>query len=514
MGKDRLVSFVSVLSVGICCVCVMTGVVPAFAAQEAVPTAPAAQAATDGGFEGAIERVALNAGKGVVSISAEQNAKMGGRRYYFRSPDGGGSPFGGKGSDNDEFFRRFFDDFFGGMPEREYKRVGLGSGFIIDPQGFILTNQHVIDEADRITVTLPDGREFKAEVKGQDPRSDLAVIKIDATDLPAVKIGDSSDLHIGQWVVAIGNPFGFAMQNPEPTVTAGVISALHRSLGRAMSHDKDYNDLIQTDAAINPGNSGGPLVNLRGEVVGINVAIFSTTGGNQGIGFAIPVNSAKRILTRLIAGKPIQYGWLGLTVQDLTQDLARYFGLSEKNGVLVVSVVADGPADKAGIREGDIIVRIGDTRVNSVKELLNVVGVSDIGKKLPVRLLRDKKETVMEVVIGVRPGEEDLAPGQEEVIPRPGAASIWRGVAVEELDSEAARRFSLETKEGVVVVAVKSGSPADDAGLSAGDVIVEINRQKVSNLAGYQKAVKGLKGDVLVRTTRGYFVVKETSGEK
>ena len=216
------------------------------------------------------------------------------------------------------------------MPDRDYKQVGLGSGVIIDSSGYILTNQHVIDQADKIKVTLSDGREFKGEIKGQDARSDLAVIKIVAKDLPAVELGNSEKLRIGEWVVAIGNPFGFALEGAEPTVTVGVISALHRSLGKILSRNRDYTDLLQTDAAINPGNSGGPLVNLKGEVVGINVAIFSTSGGYQGIGFAIPINAAKRIISQLIAGKEVLYGWLGITIQDLTEDMAKYFGLSIK----------------------------------------------------------------------------------------------------------------------------------------------------------------------------------------
>jgi serine protease Do len=251
-------------------------------------------------MEDAVINVANTAGKAVVSISAERTTKVStGRRFVYRSPFGE-SPFG-----EDEFFRKFFDDFFGQMPEREYKQFGLGSGVIVDPQGYILTNEHVIDGADKIKVTLPDGREFKAELKGEDPRADLAIIKINAHNLPAAAWGDSDNLRIGQWVVAIGNPFGFALQNPEPTVTAGVISALHRSIGKSVGRDRDYNDLIQTDAAINPGNSGGPLVNLKGEIVGINVAIFTTSGGYQGIGFAIPSNAAKRIMSNLIQGKKI-----------------------------------------------------------------------------------------------------------------------------------------------------------------------------------------------------------------
>jgi len=296
---------------------------------------PSTPASLEGfNMEDAIINVANTTGKSVVSVSTEHTTKVGGtKRYYFGSPFGE-SPFG-----EDDFFRRFFNDFFGEMPEREYKQLGLGSGVIIDPEGYILTNEHVIGGADKITVTLSDGRELKGEIKGVDQRSDLAIIKINARNLPVATLGDSSNLKIGQWVVAIGNPFGFALQNSEPTVTAGVISALHRSLGRGLSQDKDYNDLIQTDAAINPGNSGGPLVNLKGEVVGINVAIFSTSGGYQGIGFAIPVNNAKRVISRLIEGKKILYGWLGVTVQDLTDDLIKHFGLPDKNGALVAKVL-------------------------------------------------------------------------------------------------------------------------------------------------------------------------------
>ena len=466
-------------------------------------------------FENAIIKVAESAGKAVVSISAEQTAKTGGGKRYYRFQDNN-SQFGGDNGQDNDVFRKFFDDFFGNMPEREFKRVGLGSGFIMDPEGYILTNQHVVDQADKITVTLPDGREFKAEVKGQDVRSDLAVIKINAKDLPVITMGDSDNLRIGQWVVAIGNPFGFALQNPEPTVTSGVISALHRGLGRTMSSEKNYNDLIQTDAAINPGNSGGPLVNLRGEVVGINVAIFSTTGGSQGIGFAIPANSAKRVVSRLIQGKTIQYGWLGITVQDLTQELAKYFGLSEKNGCLVVSVIPDGPADKAGLKEGDIIRRFGDTAVNSVRELLTAVGNTEVGKKFKVTIVRDKKESMVDVTIGARPSEEDLQGGGEEedgVMPGGPVSASWRGLTVEGLESgaSAGKKLPAGVKEGVVVTQVKPDSAADSSGIVPGDVILEINRQKVFTLADYRKVTKTVRGDALVRAFRGYFIIKEES---
>ncbi len=464
-----------------------------------------AKSETPSSFEGfnmedAVINVANITGKAVVSISTEHTAKIqGGRRYYFSTPFGGSqSPFG-----EDDPFRKFFDDFMGEMPDREYKQMGLGSGVIIDPEGYILTNEHVINDADKITVTLPDGREFQGEIKGRDARSDLAIIKIGVHNLPTASLGDSDNLKIGQWVVAIGNPFGFAMQNPEPTVTAGVISALHRSLGRSVSRDRDYNDLIQTDAAINPGNSGGPLVNLKGEIVGINVAIFSTSGGYQGVGFAIPIDNAKRIISRLIEGKKILYGWLGVTVQDLTDDLAKYFGLPNKNGVLVAKVLEKSPAQKAGIKESDVIKQFDNQAVNNVRELLGMVGKAEVGRKVKVTLLREKKELTLEVEIGERP--ENL---EEMAAAESGISGAWRGLAVEEINPQNTRRFRVEEKKGVVVVEIEPNSPADEAGTIPGDVILEINKQPIKNLADYEKITKGLKGDALFRTARGYFLIK------
>ncbi len=450
-------------------------------------------------IEDAIINVANTTGKAVVSISTEHTAKIkGARRYYFSRPFGGNSPTG-----EEDVFRRFFDDFLGEMPEREYKQAGLGSGVIINPEGYILTNEHVVNDADKITVTLPDGREFKGELKGRDPRSDLAVIKIDATNLPVAALGNSDDLKIGQWVVAIGNPFGFAMQNPEPTVTVGVISALHRTLGRVLSQDKDYNDLIQTDAAINPGNSGGPMVNLRGEIVGINVAIFSTSGGYQGVGFAIPANNAKRIISKLIEGKKILYGWLGVTVQDLTDDLTKYFGLADKKGVLIANVLENSPAQKAGIKEQDVIRQFDNKPANSVKELLNAVAKVEVGRKIKMTVVRDKKELALQVEIGQRP--ENI---EEEGVSEGVSGVAWRGLEAVDLSSNEARGFKAREKEGIVIVSIEPDSPADDSGLMTGEVILEINKQSVKNISDYEKITKDLKGDALIRTSRGYFLVK------
>lgn len=448
-------------------------------------------------IEDAVINVANTTGKSVVSISTEHTTKIkGSRRFYFNYPFGE-SPFG-----EDEFFRRFFDDFFGELPQREYKQMGLGSGVIIDPEGYILTNEHVVNDADKITVTLSDGREFKGEIKGKDSRSDLAIIKINAHNLPLATLGNSDNLKIGQWVIAIGNPFGFALQNPEPTVTAGVISALHRSLGRGLSRDRDYNDLIQTDAAINPGNSGGPLANLKGEIVGINVAIFSTSGGYQGVGFAIPINNAKRIITRLIKGEKVLYGWLGVTVQDLTEDLAKYFGLSDKNGVVVAKVLENSPAQKAGMKESDIITQFDNKTINNVRELLNAVAKTEVGRRVKVVVIREKRSQVLEVEVGSRP--EDI----EEISSR-GVSSNWRGLEVEDLTTQNLQRFRIEGKTGVVVVDVEPDSPADQANIIPGDVILEINKQGIKNMSDYEKVIKGLKGDALIKTVRGYFLVKE-----
>jgi serine protease Do len=452
-------------------------------------------------MEDAVVNVANTAGEAVVSISAEHVTKIGGpRSFRFHGPFGQDSPFG-----EDDLFRRFFDDFFGQIPEREYKQLGLGSGVIIDEEGYILTNEHVVSNAEKIVVTLPDGREFKGEIKGKDARSDLAVIKINARGLPVATLGDSDELKIGEWVVAIGNPFGFALQDAEPTVTAGVVSALHRSLGRAIARNKDLGDLIQTDAAINPGNSGGPLVNLKGEVVGINVAIFSTSGGYQGIGFAIPVNNAKRIISRLIAGKKILYGWLGVTVQDLTDDLAKYFGLADKNGVLIAKVLDASPAQKAGMKDADVIKKFDNKSVNNVRELLTIVGRAEVGRKVKVDLVRDKKPLTLKVVIGERPEDIEALQAQGEGVVTAG----WRGLEVEDLTRNNQRKFGIREAQGALIVSVESGSPGDDAGLVAGDVILEINKRAVKNSAGFQKITRGLKGNVLVRVTRGFFLVKE-----
>jgi serine protease Do len=440
-------------------------------------------------LERAFIKVAEEVGPAVVSISTEHVTKM---RSRFHE-----SPFG-----RDEFFDRFFRDFFGEIPEREFTQRGLGSGVVIDESGYILTNEHVIHEADKITVTLTDGREFNGKVRGKDERSDLAVIKIEADNLPAVRLGDSDKARIGQWAIAIGNPFGYAVQSSKPTLTVGVVSAIDRSLPVSMGMGRDYSGLIQTDAAINPGNSGGPLVNIRGEMIGINVAIFSTTGGYQGVGFAIPINAAKAILDTLIEGRRVLYGWLGVSVQDIDDTLSQYFNLPDKEGVIIANVLPDSPAQIGGLKEGDIIRRFDGKKVNNLKSLLKIVSRTQVGKDVTIRIIRDKKELPITVKIGERPSiEEDV---QAEV----AEDKTWRGMEVADITQEIARRYRIDMVDGVIVTNVEPGTPASEAGIQPGDIIDRINNQIVSNTDEYNKIVALIKSDALVKTSRGFNVIK------
>lgn len=438
--------------------------------------------------ESAFVKVAEKVGPAVVSISTEHIERVRRREYHF-------GPFFG-----DDFFDDFFREFFGETFPGEHRRRGLGSGVIIDKEGYILTNEHVIGGAEKITVTLADGREFKGEIKGTDPRSDLAVIKIEAKNLPVAELGDSDNVRIGQWAIAIGNPFGFAVKSPKPTLTVGVISALDRALPRIGRRERDYTGLIQTDAAINPGNSGGPLVNLEGKVIGINVAIFTTTGGFLGVGFAIPINTAKQIVGRLIEGKKILYGWLGVSIQEIDEGLAGYFKLPDREGALVAKVLEGSPAEEAGFEEGDVIRTFNGYKVRDVRELLKRVGRTEIGKKVEVGVIREGREMTLVTKIGERPAEIDEF----------GEISIdkWRGIEVSEITPEIARRFNVRELSGVIVSDVEVGSSADNAGLKVGDVILEINRYPVKNLSDYKKVTARIKGNALVRTQRGFVVVK------
>lgn len=465
--------------------------------------APTTSLPTDTDFNQAISQVAEIVGPTVVAIRTESVQRYRPRGYFFGNPD------------EDELFERFFEDFFGEIPEREFRRAGFGSGVIIDNHGHILTNEHVVEQADKITVTLADGREVKGILKGTDPRSDLAVIKIHASDLPESKLGDSDQLKIGQWVVAVGNPYGTIFHNPQPTVTAGVISALHRSLPTASHRDSNYTDLIQTDAAINPGNSGGPLVNLNGEIIGINVAIFSTSGGYQGIGFAIPINSAKRIVEQLIAGKKVVYGWIGVSAQDIDHRLAQYFGLKTREGILISKVLSGGPADKAGLKDGDIILVIDNQPITGMTELLKIIGNTPVGNRINVKVLRDKNIFLIPVTVGSRPSFNELSPSESEgptQAPEESEAKQeiqWRGLKVRNIPPEIDDHIRRDAAKGIFIVDITENSPSQEAGLRKGDIITSVNKNMISGLGDFDKAVKKSQGDCLIRTLRGYFVVKE-----
>ncbi|MBI2495677.1 MAG: trypsin-like peptidase domain-containing protein, partial [Candidatus Omnitrophica bacterium] len=355
-------------------------------------------------LQSAFIRIGQQVGPAVVSISTEQIERV---KQYFRV-----HPFfGGPG---EEPFEDFFRQFYGDVPDRELRRFGLGSGVVIDQGGLILTNEHVVADAEKITVTLADGRDFVGTVKGKDARSDLAVVKIDAKKLPVAALGDSSTVKTGQWAVALGNPFGLIGAGPsvralgaEPTLTVGVVSALNRQLPRVSRSDprsdRDYAGLIQTDAAINPGNSGGPLLNLQGEVIGVNVAIFTSSRGFEGIGFAIPINKAKGILSTLIEGKKVVYGWLGIQIQDITDDVAEYYGLTDREGVLVYQVLPESPASKGGMKDGDIVKAYDGRPIHHSRELIEMVSGTQSGRRASVDILRDGKRQTLQVEVGERP---------------------------------------------------------------------------------------------------------------
>jgi serine protease Do len=409
----------------------------------------------------------------VVNISTVQVSEGG---QGFSSPFGEEDPFS-------EFWRRFFG---GPIPRGPQQQRSLGSGFIIDSDGSILTNNHVVENAQKIVVKLSDEREFEAKVVGKDPKTDIAVVKIDARgSLPIVSLGDSDRLEVGEWVMAIGNPFGL-----DSTITAGIVSAKGRHIGAG-----PYDDFIQTDASINPGNSGGPLINLRGEVVGINSAIFSRTGGNIGIGFAIPINLAKELLPQLKGKGKVTRGYLGVLIQKVTPDIAESLGLEKARGALVANVSKDGPADRAGIKVGDVIIEFDGKEIKDSNELPIIVARTAVNKKARLKVLRDKKEVTLAVAVGELKEEEVVASTEEK-----GEL----GLAVQRVTPEMAESLGLERAEGVVITGITQGGPADEAGLRRGDVILEIDRKPVRNLADYKKAIGERKGKgILFLVRRG-----------
>jgi serine protease Do len=397
------------------------------------------------------------------------------------------SPFYGDPFFGDPFRRRFFGEEFGRRaPRREQHEFGEGSGVIISPDGYVITNNHVVEGADELTVHLADKRRFKAKVVGTDPRTDLALLKIDETGLPALPWGDSSKLKVGELVLAVGSPFGLTQ-----TVTMGIISAV----GRANMGIVDYEDFIQTDAAINPGNSGGALVNLRGELIGIPTAIFSQTGGYMGIGFAIPSKMAKTVVSRLQTDGKVVRGWIGISIQELTADLAKEFGVNKDiKGVLVSDVLEDGPAARAKVERGDIITAFNDTPVTDPSQLRMLVADTAPGTAVKLSVLRDNRPRDITVTVGELPKEVASAG-------KAGGDHALAGITVEPAPPE---RFGRRA-EGVRVADVDPQSPAALAGLQPGDIIREINRKPVKSVEDFERITGRLRAGerVLLLVTRG-----------
>jgi serine protease Do len=379
----------------------------------------------------------------------------------------------GEGFGEDFFKGSPFEDFFkkrGQQPQKQ-RQVGEGSGVIVDAQGNILTNRHVVANADKLTVRLFDGRELKGTVRGSDPKTDLAVVRVEANDLPVAMLGDSDKIQVGEWAIAIGNPFGL-----EETVTVGVISAKGRSgLGTGT-----YEDFLQTDASINPGNSGGPLVNIEGEVIGINAMIIQP---GQGIGFAIPINLAKSIMTQLIEKGKVVRPWVGIGLQDLTEDLMKSFKVKGKEGALISQVFDRSPAEKAGFKVGDIVTDIDGVAIKSSQDVVREVLKKNVGQKIRFTVLREGKQVQLSVTAAEMPAE------RTEGKASPRESKEWLGLHVAPLSPDTAKQSGRSSLEGVLVEAVEPGSSAQNAGIQKGDVILEVNRQKIKNQDDYENAM-------------------------
>jgi serine protease Do len=408
---------------------------------------------------------------GVVNIQVVKKVK----NVNFAFGNSPGNPFG-----DESPFGRFFE----GNPSGDQKQEGVGSGFIVSQDGYIITNNHVVEDADQIKVKLANGKEYDAKVVGRDPKTDLAIVKIDgAKDLHPLSLGNSEDLKVGSWVVAIGSPFGL-----EQTVTQGIVSGKGRVIGSG-----PYDDFIQTDASINPGNSGGPLVNMKGEVIGINAAI---NPNGQGIGFAIPIDMAKAVIPQLEQKGSVTRGWLGIGIQEITPALQKSFGLKDKEGVLVADVFKGSPAEKAGIERGDVILRFDGKEIAESKDLPRIVASTPVGETVNIKLLRDGK--IVERTVKVGEMEE-----KTEAAQLPSRKSL--GITVQELTPEIARDLNLKRETGVVVTSVEPGSSAADAGIQTGDVIQEVNRKPVKDVQDFSQKIAQAKSqdNVLLLIQRG-----------
>ncbi|WP_022668801.1 DegQ family serine endoprotease [Desulfospira joergensenii] len=436
-------------------------------------TALPALAAKDHGsvmIPASFSTLAEKAKTGVVNIQTVKTVQGGGRvyRHFF------GNPFG-----NQQGMEDFFAPFFNQRPMNR-KEQSLGSGFIISKDGYIVTNNHVIKDADQIKVILYDSKEYDGEIVGTDPMTDLALVKIKAKNLVPLKFGKSSKADIGSWVVAIGSPFGL-----EQTVTAGIISAKGRILGSG-----PYDDFIQTDASINPGNSGGPLLNLEGEVIGINTAIIKS---GQGIGFAIPSDLATGIIDQLTESKQVSRGWMGVAIQNVNEELADYYGIKDTGGVYVAKVYEDNPAEKAGIKPGDVITEINDQKIETSRDLTLTIANLGVNENIKVKLIRDGKEKTLKVKLGKRPDNDP-----ETLASMDGYDTF--GFQFKPMDDELARHLGYpQGINGLVVTEIKPETQAARSGVRQGDLLVEINHRPVTNFAGYEKELNKIKKGYVAR---------------
>jgi serine protease Do len=398
-------------------------------------------------------------------------------------------------------FPHFFDSPFEDLFEqfrtpKKWKEQSLGSGVLVSADGYIITNYHVVEKAEEIRVTLFNNEDYKGKVIGADPKTDIAVIKINAKELPAINWGDSDKLEVGEFVLAFGNPFGLSH-----TVTMGIVSAK----GRASVGIADYEDFIQTDAAINPGNSGGPLVNIKGELTGINTAIVSKTGGHQGVGFAVPSNMVKSVMTQLINEGKVTRGWLGVAIQQVTPELAKKFGLDKPEGALVTEIINESPAEKSGLKRGDILLEVNNKGVDDVETLRNIIAQSKVGSTIVLKVLRDKKNIEIKAIVAELAQDLVETGGvikEDESVEENALA----GFSVMDLTADIAKQLGLSRDDdGVVIVSVKPESAADEAGLRKGDLIQEINKSRIKNIKDFNKAVSHIRdGDtVLLFISRG-----------
>jgi len=436
----------------------------------------------------AFESIAEKASPAVVAVKVEKHITVNYPSFQ--------SPFGDQFSDpfSDDFFNYFFrrqrpqqpQQQPRSTPKREFIQTGQGSGFIVSADGYILTNNHLVGDEEKVDVTLTDGREFTAKIVGGDPDSDIAVIKIDGNNLPVLEMGNSDKIEVGEWVLAIGNPFGLSH-----TVTAGIVSAKGRS-GLGIS---TYEDFIQTDAAINPGNSGGPLVDLDCKVIGINTAIIGP-GGNIGIGLAIPINIAKSSYEQIISKGSVTRGYLGIGIKDLTPELARQYDVNNIKGVLIPEVMVNSAAAKAGVQPGDVIVELDGQPVDKAADLQRKIAMKEPGANVEIVVVRDGKRKTLTATLDKRPSKESLEAAK-------GAAAEKLGISVQNLTDETAKRYGYEDLKGVIVTAVEPDSPAATAGIQPGSLIQQVNRKPVENTKQFneevQKAVKEGRITLLLR---------------